>query len=63
MDRFEWRADSTMAGSLEYQSGDFPRMRDQRQMACIHLDGLRAHAFGHKTFQIGVDGLASVETA
>src|SRR5277367_2209073 len=30
-------------------------MGDQRQMACLHLNGSCAHAFGHEAFKIRID--------
>ena len=31
-------------------------MRDQREMARLHFDGLGTHTFGHEAFEIGIDG-------
>ena len=37
------------------EPGDLVRVGDQRQMACLHLDGLCVHALGHEAFEIRVD--------
>src|SRR5258707_4418656 len=41
--------------SFRDEPGDLVRMRDQRQMACLHFDGLCVHALCHEAFEIRVD--------
>jgi hypothetical protein len=44
-----------VARGLQDQVGDLLRMRDERQMAGLHLDRRRAHTFGHEPLEIGID--------
>jgi len=34
---------------------DRVRTRDQREVARLYLDRLRAHSLGHETLQVGID--------
>src|SRR6266478_5767882 len=43
------------SGGFQDQLGDLVGMRDQREMARLHFDGLGAHALGHEAFEIGID--------
>src|SRR6476620_4326410 len=44
-----------LSGGFEDQPRDFLRVRDQREMAGLHLDGLGAHPLGHEALEIGID--------
>ena len=44
-----------LPGCIQDQPSDLVGMGDQRQVTCLYFDGLRAHALGHETFEIGID--------
>jgi hypothetical protein len=46
-------ASGLLSGGFEDQPCDFLRMRDQREMAGLHLDGPGAHALGHEALEPG----------
>src|SRR5215470_1415337 len=48
-------ASGFVSGGFEYQPRDDLRMGDHRQMAGLHLDGLRTHPLGHEVLEIGID--------
>jgi hypothetical protein len=39
---------SGLSGGFQDQPGDLVGMRDQREVARLHFDGLGAHALGHE---------------
>ena len=45
-----------LTGGFEDQPRDFLRVRDHRQMAGLHLDGLGAHPLGHEALEVRIDG-------
>jgi hypothetical protein len=55
-----WRqalpASGLLSGGFEDQPRDFLRVRDQREMAGLHLDGLGAHSLGHEALEVRIDG-------
>ena len=46
---------STLARSLQDQLRNLVRMGDEREMTCLHFDGLGAHAPGHEALEIEID--------
>ena len=46
---------AALSRGFQDELGNLVGMRDQREMACLHLDGLGAHPLGHKAFEIGID--------
>src|ERR1700690_3889461 len=44
-----------LSGGFEDQVRDFIGMRDQREMAGLHLDRLGAHALGHEPLEVRID--------
>src|SRR6478609_5373165 len=45
-----------LSGGFEDQPRDFLRVRDQREMTGLHLDGLGAHSLGHEALEVRIDG-------
>jgi hypothetical protein len=45
-----------LSGGFEDQSRDFLRVRDQREMAGLHLDCLGPHPLGHEALEVRIDG-------
>ena len=45
-----------LSGGFEDQPRDFLRVRDQREMAGLHLDGLSPHPLGHEALEVRIDG-------
>ena len=46
----------TLPGRLQDQARDRVGLRDQGQVARLHLDRLGAHALGHETLEVRIDG-------
>src|SRR3984893_17793989 len=49
-------ASGLLSGGFEDQPRDFLRVRDQREMAGLHLDCLGAHPLGHEALEVRIDG-------
>ena len=49
-------ASGLLSGGFEDQPRDFLGVRDQREMAGLHLDCLGAHPLGHEALKVRIDG-------
>ena len=46
---------AALSGGFQDELGNLVGMRDQREMACLHLDGLGAHPLRHETLEVRID--------